>query len=269
MWFRSDKPRVAVIRLHGVIGKEVGFKKGMTLELLDPILTKAFKLPDVKAVILLINSPGGSPVQSDLICQRIRQLSKEQEVPVYSFVEDVAASGGYWLACAGDEIYAMGASIIGSIGVISSGFGFANAIKKLGIERRIYKQGKNKALLDPFSKVDPEEVAIVTRAQSVIHDLFKELVLERRGHKINKKKSEQLFTGEFWAGNDAKVLGLIDGIASMYEIMENKYGPDIAWVKLAPSTGWFKQRFGLSIHRMAHEICDVAEERSLWGQFRA
>lgn len=266
-WFRSPKQVVAVLPLCGVIGKEVGLKKGLTLQALEKQIEKAFLLPNLKAVALAINSPGGSPVQSELIYKYIRKQATDKNVPVYSFVEDVAASGGYWLACSGDKIFASRASIVGSIGVIASGFGFQHAIKKLGIERRIYKQGANKSILDPFMKERPEDVKIVMKAQANIHRFFKDLVRERRGKAIKGQDEDLLFSGEFWTGEDAKALGLIDDIGDMYSVLEAKFGKKVKMVRLEKPTGFFK-KFGISAERLAHDMCDVVEERVMWGRYR-
>jgi signal peptide peptidase SppA len=184
---KKPKSKVAVLRLSGVIGSAGMMKKGISLDDLNDDIEKAFELSGVKAVALQINSPGGSPVQSELIYKRIRELSDEKKIPVYSFVEDVAASGGYWLACTGDEIYASESSIVGSIGVISAGFGFVDAIKKLGVERRVYTQGENKSILDPFQKEDPKDIDILMNLQKDVHESFKNLVRSRRDGKIKKK----------------------------------------------------------------------------------
>ena len=179
--FRRPPPVVGVIRLTGVIGQGGLLRGGLNLETLAPSLERAFRLPGLEAIALCINSPGGSPAQSALIQRRIRDLAIEREVPVMAFVEDVAASGGYWLACAADEIFINDNSILGSIGVISAGFGFTDAIEKLGIERRLHTQGGKKSLLDPFKPERPEDVARLEIVQRQIHDNFKELVRSRRG----------------------------------------------------------------------------------------
>ena len=267
-WFTSTKPTVAILPLSGVIGKEVGFKKGMTLEGLEKMIDRAFKLPNLKIVALSINSPGGSPVQSELIFNYIRKHAEQKNIPVYSFVEDVAASGGYWLACAGDKIYASRSSIVGSIGVIAAGFGFHEAIKKLGIERRIYKQGENKSILDPFSKERAEEVAIVTKAQKQIHDYFKDIVKERRKSAIDPEKEPLLFSGEFWAGNDAKSLGLIDEIGTLYEVIEAMLGEKVNYERLSQPKGFLKGKFGLTAPNLVEECINTAEERLMWARYR-
>ena len=196
--FRSSVPIVSVVRMEGVIASgRAGFRSSqMNMETLSDPLDRAFKVPEVKAVILLINSPGGSPVQSSLIAKRVRALSDEKEVPVFAFAEDVAASGGYWLACSADEIYADTSSIIGSIGVIFTGFGFQELIKRYGIERRVYASGDHKGALDPFLSENNDDVERLKKAQEGIHKSFKDLVRSRRFGKIDASE-EKLFTGEF------------------------------------------------------------------------
>src|SRR6188472_4106946 len=196
--FRSDIPVVPVVRLSGVIGLSSPLRPGLTLANVARPLDRAFAYPRARAVALLINSPGGSAVQSHLIFQRIRQLSVEKKVPVLAFVEDVAASGGYMIACAADEIFADPSSIVGSIGVIGATFGFDKLIEKIGIERRIYTSGINKAMLDPFLPENPEHVARLKGIQEEIHGAFISLVKSRRGAKLNGA-DENLFTGEYWA----------------------------------------------------------------------
>lgn len=267
--FASDKPKVAVIRLHGVISKDSGFKKGLYLDAISDQLTKAFKIKQVKAVALQINSPGGSPVQTEQIYRMIRFLAKKYEVPVYSFVEDVAASGGYWLACSGDKIYASASSIVGSIGVISASFGFAETIKKLGIERRVYTQGENKSILDPFAKEKSSDVAILLKAQAHVHAQFKALVEDRRGHAIEGQDKDTLFSGMFWAGVDAKSLGLIDEIGTMQDVLVQMYGEDVELVKIGLPSGFLKRKLGLQpLHiQLADHLSSMLEEKAYWGRY--
>ena len=184
--FFKKSPLVNIIRMHGIIASASRFpgSSNISLESLEKPLARAFSGKRVAGVALIINSPGGSPVQCSLISERIIQLSKKHDVPVYSFIEDIAASGGYWLACSADKIYVMPSSILGSIGVISAGFGFVEIIKKLGIERRVYSKGKNKGMLDPFQPENTDDVDIITDMQDEIHKQFKEWVTFRRGKKI-------------------------------------------------------------------------------------
>lgn len=259
---------VAVLRLAGIIDSSGGmFKKGLSLLELEDDITKAFEMSGVKAVAVQINSPGGSPVQSELIYNRIRRLSEEKDIPVFTFAEDVAASGGYWLACVGEEIYASNSSIVGSIGVISAGFGFEKTIEKLGVERRVYSQGENKSVLDPFQKEKPEDIRILTSAQKDVHDAFKDLVRERRKGKIKKTAEKQLFSGEFWSGKKALELGLIDGIGDMHDIMKEKYGDKVKFIKVSKPQSWLKRKLGMSVDMLVDSVYHTVAQRSLWSRF--
>ena len=219
-------PTVAVIPLAGVIGSFGPRRRGLSLESLAPVIARAFKVGGLKAVALAINSPGGSPVQSALIQKRIRALAEEKKVPVFAFAEDVAASGGYWLALAGDEVYADENSIVGSIGVISAGFGFPDAIRRLGIERRVHTAGEKKSFHDPFQDEKPEDVARLRALQDEIHENFRDFVRTRRAGKLNAPETE-LFTGEFWTGRRAVALGLIDGLGDLRTVMRARYGEKV------------------------------------------
>ncbi len=240
--FRNPRPVVSVLRLSGVIGKIGIGRSGMTLEALNESIESAFAKPKLSALCLIINSPGGSPVQSELIANRIITLAKEKSVPVYSFVEDMAASGGYWLACAGDEIYASKSSVIGSIGVISSGFGFQEAIKKMGVERRIYTQGMNKSILDPFSPAKAGDIKILDSLQKEAHAHFIDYVKSRRKARLTQS-DEVLFNGEFWAGMIAKDFGLIDGIDNIYSFIKKKFGDKVNIDYIKAKESWFKRKF--------------------------
>ena len=242
--FRRPPPVVAVIRLTGVIGQGGLLRGGLNLETLAPSIERAFRLPGLEAIALAINSPGGSPAQSALIQGRIRDLSIEREVPVMAFVEDVAASGGYWLACAADEIFVNDNSILGSIGVISAGFGFAGAIEKLGIERRLYTMGAKKSLLDPFKPERPEDVARLENVQRQIHDNFKDLVRNRRGQRLSLDE-EELFSGDFWLGKRAVEIGLADGIGDIRAILRERYGKKVRIRTIGRRPGWLRRRFGI------------------------
>jgi signal peptide peptidase SppA len=244
--FRKQKPLISVLRLQGVIGKVGPGRSGMTLEALNESIESAFDRPQLTAVCLIINSPGGSPVQSEIIADRILELAKEKSVTVYSFIEDVAASGGYWLACCGDEIYASKSSIIGSIGVISSGFGLQEAIKKIGIERRVITQGVNKSVLDPFMPVKKSDVDILIRIQKEAHTNFIDHIKSRR-KKLNAK-DEVLFSGEFWGGKTSADLGLIDGIDNMYNFIEKKFGKEVKIEYIKAKESWFKKKFMSSLN---------------------
>lgn len=267
-------PTVAVLRLSGVIGQIGPLRAGMTLAAVAPLVERAFAIRGIKAVALAVNSPGGSPVQSALICNRIRALAAEKKVPVIAFAEDVAASGGYWLACAADEIYAQEASVLGSIGVISAGFGFTEAIQRLGIERRVHTAGANKGLLDPFQPEKPEDIA-----------RLKALVRDRRGAKL-KGPEDELFSGAFWSGRKALEFGLIDGIADLRGEMRRRYGDKLRLQVIGPSRNWLQRRFGPSStggaipwaagdgalgaglgSGLAEGLLAAVEERALWGRY--
>ncbi len=278
--FRNPKPVVAVVRLSGVIGGGSALRPGLNLNSVSTVLETAFKTKHAKAVALAINSPGGSPVQSNLIYTRIRALAKEHELPVYVFCEDVAASGGYWLACAGDEIYADSNSIVGSIGVIAAGFGFTELIKKVGVERRVYTAGDNKNILDPFKAENASDVKRIKSLQKDIHESFKELVVKARGDAL-KETPKKLFTGEFWTGAKALEMGLIDGIGDMRAIMREKYGEKVKLKLVVANQGWLKRRLspgsslglitGASRQSLAQGLTDdvisTIEERAIWSRY--
>lgn len=243
--FGDSKQLIAVLRLSGVIGKVSTMQSGLTLESLNELIEKAFKIKKLKALCLIINSPGGAPVQAELIAKRIRDLAKENKIKIYSFIEDVAASGGYWLACSGDQIYASRSSIIGSIGVVSSGFGFHEAINKLGIERRVYTEGTNKAVLDPFKPINKEDLKIIKNLQKQVYEHFVDYVKTRRTGKLTQQ-DDVLFNGEFWAGQTALDYGLIDGIGDIYSIMKEKFGSDIKFQYLCAKQPWLKKKLGMA-----------------------
>ena len=219
MKFWKRHPRVPLVRLSCMIAAGGGsLRRSLSLESVAPLLQQAFAMPRVKAVALAINSPGGSPVQSALIAARIRALAVEKSLPVLAFVEDMAASGGYWLATAADEIYVDEASVVGSIGVISSGFGFTDAIAKLGIERRVYTAGENKSILDPFKPENPDDIARLDTILNDLHAVFRAQVEGRRGSKLAADDPE-IFSGAFWTGRGALDRGLIDGIGHYYPVL--------------------------------------------------
>lgn len=224
--FMSNDPVVAVLRLQGVIA--TGSRGTLSDISLASMIEKAFRRGKPRAVALIINSPGGSPAQSSLIAGRIRRLSGEKGVPVIAFVEDVAASGGYWLATAADEIYGDPTSIVGSIGVISAGFGFHDFIGRYGIERRVYTAGRSKSFLDPFRPEKDEDVSRLRAIQDQLHETFIAHVKERRGAKLN---GEDLFTGDIWVGEAARDVGLIDGIAHMVPEMKRRFGEKVRFVR--------------------------------------
>ena len=234
--------QISVLRLSGVIG-DYG-SSGLSLHALNEYIEQAFAIKRLKAVFLVINSPGGSPAQSDLIAKRIRFLANEKSIPVYSFIEDVGASGGYWLACCADKIFSLENSIIGSIGVISASFGFQEAIKKLGIERRVYIQGKNKCLLDKFLPESPEGVAILKRIQQNIHDTFINYVKTCRKGKLNEQENE-LFDGSIWTGKEAKKLGLIDDIQDIFSFTKENFPKNTVLKFIKKKESWIKKKLGL------------------------
>ncbi len=239
--FGKSVPIVPVVRLSGIIAANVSARRGLSLNSLSPVLDKAFAAKGAKAVALVINSPGGSPVQSAIIAGRIRYLAKKNNLPILAFVEDVAASGGYWLACSGDEIYVNGASVLGSIGVVSAGFGFDEAIAKLGVSRRVYTAGEKKVMLDPFQPEDPNDVTYLKELQKEIHDQFVEHVKSRRGAKL-KAGDDVLFSGAFWTGAKAIELGLADQQGELRQILESRFGAKVKIKLFEPK----KSFFGLS-----------------------
>ncbi len=277
--FRQDKPLVPVVRLSGAIGAVSPLRPGLTLAGSAETLERAFSMRGAKAVAILVNSPGGSPVQSTLIFKRIRALADEKELKVYVFAEDVAASGGYMLACAGDEIYADESSIIGSIGVISAGFGFTDAIAKLGIDRRVYTSGENKMILDPFQPEKASDVERLKALQSEVHEAFKSLVRGRRGDVLKGDESD-LFSGAFWSGAKALELGLTDGLGDLRSVMREKFGEKVRLKVIQQQKGWLRRRLGADTalltllnpsddtrNSLATDLLATAEERALWARY--
>jgi len=283
-WARSCKkylpghggPLVMVVNLSGVIGAMGGLRRGLSLSTVEPLLERAFKPKKLKAVALSINSPGGSPVQSALIAGRIRALAEKKGVPVYAFAEDVAASGGYWLACAADEIYADGNSIIGSIGVVSGGFGFPELLKRYGVERRLHTSGDKKAMLDPFSPEKAADIKHLKSLQKEIHDGFIDMVQVRRGDRL-KGADKELFSGAFWTGATAAELGLVDGLGDLRTVMRDRFGEDVKFRKIEEHQSFFKRKFGLSLGTpeggtdfagdLGHGLINAVEERLIWNRF--
>ena len=260
-------PRVAVMRLNGPIMAR-GLR-GLSIEGLAGTIERAFALKRLKAVALVVNSPGGSAVQAALIAKRIRDLAREKSVPVFAFAEDVAASGGYWLLAAGDELYANESSIVGSIGVVSAGFGFTELIRRFGIERRLYTEGERKAMLDPFRPERHEDVERLKEIQREIHAEFKAQILSRRGTKLTAPP-ETLFDGSVWTGRHALALGLIDGIGDVRAVMRERYGESVRLVPVGRQRSWLQRRLGLMAG--AEELWldrafDTLEERLLWSRF--
>ena len=262
-------PVVAVLRLDGVIssGGMLG-RQGLNLAALAGPIQQAFALKRLAAVALAINSPGGSPVQSSLIAGRIRQMADEKKVPVIAFAEDVAASGGYWLATAADEIYADAASIVGSIGVISAGFGFTGLIDRLGVERRLHTSGDRKSFLDPFRPEQPEDVERLKQIQRELHETFRQQVVARRGARL-KADHATLFSGEFWTGPRAVELGLVDGIGQLRPVMRERFGEKVRLRPVGARRSWLARRLGMEslAAEAAGAVLAAAEERALWSRY--
>lgn len=275
MWPFTRTPVVPVLRFTGPIGMATPLRPGISLSAYASAIEKAFDASKLPSVAILINSPGGSPVQSNLIFKRIRQMAEEKKKRVYVFCEDVAASGGYFLAIAGDEIYADPSSIVGSIGVISSSFGFVEAIEKLGIERRVYTAGLNKSQLDPFLPEKHEDIARLKALQLDVHDVFIGLVKERRLGKL-KSPDAELFSGAFWTGTKATELGLIDGIADVRSKMQELHGEKVRLRVIEPEKPGLLGRMrklsssspaeggGLAF---AGDLVSAIEARALWSRF--
>ena len=275
-WLRSDAVTIPVVRLHGTIASGGGaLRQSLSLASSAGILEKAFAM-EAPAVAISINSPGGSPVQSRLIFKRIRDLANEKNRTVLVFVEDVAASGGYMIAVAGDEIYADPSSIVGSIGVISSSFGFTELIDKIGVERRVHTAGNNKSILDPFKPERPEDVERLKALQLEIHDVFIDLVKSRRAAKL--ADDPDLFTGLFWTGKRSVELGLVDGLGDMRTVLKDRFGAKTRLRLVSAPRGLFGRKFNLFGVRGEAEAGDFAgaaasglmnaiENRALWGRF--
>ena len=270
-FWSKKKPIVPVVRLGGVIAASgSGMRRGISLETVEPQLKKAFSIRRAKAVALIINSPGGSPVQSSLIGRRIRDLAKRADVPVLAFCEDVAASGGYWLAASADEIFVDPASIIGSIGVVSAGFGFDKAIKKIGVDRRVHTAGESKMILDPFQPEQSEEVVRLKALQAEIHAQFIAHIENRRGAKLKGDRSE-LFSGAFWTGETAVKLGLVDAVGEIRQTINSRFGDDTELMMIEPKRKLLP--FGLTnlsgqmASGIVNEASEIAIERSYLSRF--
>jgi signal peptide peptidase SppA len=269
---------VPVVRLSGVIGAVTPLRQGLTLSGVARTLERAFAVRNAKAVALVINSPGGSPVQSRQIYLRIRQLAAEKKLPVLVFVEDVAASGGYMIACAGDEIFCDPSSILGSIGVVGGSFGFQEMIRKIGVERRLYTAGTHKAMLDPFLPENPDDVARLKALQREIHAIFIALVKGSRGARL-KGAEDVLFTGEYWAGDSSVTLGLADSIGDLRSTLRARYGEKVLTPLIAPASGMLAGLLGRrspgagalasleSIGSLPDELISALETRAIWAKF--
>ena len=262
----SNSINIPTLRLSGVIGQAGFMRSGLSINSLDKLIEKLFADKKSPAVALIINSPGGSPAQSSLIAEKIIKKSKEKNKKVISFVEDVAASGGYWLACASDEIYIDTNSILGSIGVISPGFGFVELIKKIGVERRVYTSGKSKSFLDPFKEEKEEDIKRLKNIQEQIHENFISYVKNRRGSKIREKDFDEVFSGLFWVGKKAIDLGLADGLGSIYDIIQQRFGKK-AKIKIIDQKKSFIQRKLSSSLLDSETIMQKIEEKAMWSKF--
>jgi signal peptide peptidase SppA len=278
--FRRDLPVVPVIRLTGVIGFSTPLRPGLSIAGVARMLDRAFGVRNAKAVALAINSPGGSAVQSHLIYRRIRALADEKKLPVIAFVEDVAASGGYMIACAADEIVCDPASIVGSIGVIGATFGFPEAIKKLGVERRVYTAGEHKSTLDPFLPENEHDVARLKAIQQDIHGMFIGLVRERRGERITGPE-DTVFSGEYWVAKTAKDLGLVDRLGDVRSFLRERFGEDVVMPPVPAERSLFGRRtpgvigiapagrlgFGVEPYGLAEDVISALEARAIWARF--
>ncbi|MBU1336779.1 MAG: S49 family peptidase [Alphaproteobacteria bacterium] len=259
------KTPIPVVRLHGVIAAEQ--RQGrLNIATVGPLLKRAFAIKAAPVVAIIVNSPGGSPVQSRLIAKRIRDLADEHNKPVLVFVEDAAASGGYFIAVAGDEIIADPSSIVGSIGVIMAGFGFVGTLEKLGIERRVHTAGSNKSTLDPFLPEKKSDIERIKQVELDIHNVFIDVVKKRRGSKL-KAADDVLFTGEWWTGMRGLELGLVDAIGDIHETLHTRYGKEIDLKMIEPKRPWFGiPRLGFS-NGISGDIAATIEDRSIWARF--
>jgi signal peptide peptidase SppA len=271
---------VHVVRLTGVIGFAAPLRSGLSIASVARTLERAFGVRNARAVALAINSPGGSAVQSHLIFQRIRALAEEKKLPVIAFVEDVAASGGYMIACAADEIVCDPASIVGSIGVIGATFGFPEAMKKLGIERRVYTAGDHKSTLDPFLAENEEDVARIKAIQQDIHRMFIGLVRERRGARLTGPENT-VFSGEYWVANTAKDFGLVDELGDVRAFLRQRFGEDVMMPPVPAERSLFGRRTpgvaGLGLEDflgqalngpgLVDDVITALETRAIWARF--
>ena len=263
----KKKKIIPHIKLSGVIGNVGKFKQGIDFAGQEEIIKKAFSIKKAPAVAISINSPGGSPVQSHLIHDFIRSQAKKNKKKVIIFAEDVAASGGYLIACAGDEIYANQSSIVGSIGVIYSSFGFKDLINKIGVQRRVYTAGKNKSTLDPFVEEKKEDIERLKKIQLELHADFIKVVEDSRSSKLKKDGNPELFTGEFWSGSTAKKLGLIDGIGNAEEIIRKKFGEDVVIQKFEKQKSWLNKKLSGASESQIDNLLNILEEKSIWQRY--
>ncbi|EAV43422.1 signal peptide peptidase SppA [Labrenzia sp. MBR-25] len=271
--FRNDKPVIPVVRLSGAIGGGGPFRSGLSLATASIPLEKAFSMKKAPAVALVINSPGGSPVQSRLIFKRIRDLAKENEKDVLVFVEDVAASGGYMIALAGDEIFVDPSSIVGSIGVVAAGFGFTEMIKKIGVDRRVYTAGEKKVTLDPFQPEVPEDIEYIKSLQLEIHETFIDMVKSRRGDVLSN--DPDLFSGKFWTGRTGVELGLVDAIGDLRGVIKERFGDKAEPKLISAPRGLLGRKAGVGVglgkgrllEGIGDELISSVEERAMWMRY--
>ena len=266
----SSSITIPTLRLSGVIGQAGMFRSGLTLNSLNKLIEKLFSDKKSPAIALIINSPGGSPTQSSLIAERIISKSKEKKKKVLAFVEDVAASGGYWLACAADEIFIDQNSIIGSIGVISPSFGFVEFIKKIGVARRVYTSGKSKSFLDPFKVEKKEDIKRLKIIQEQIHENFISYVKNRRGLKLKKNKQNEIFSGLFWVGKQAIDLGLADEIGSIHQIINKRFGKNAKIKIIDQKKSFIQRKLSSSLPESiidTDKVIEKLEEKALWSRY--
>ncbi|WP_208440803.1 S49 family peptidase [Bartonella raoultii] len=268
--FSSNKFEIPVVRLKGAIMDSSSISRTLSLSRCANLLEKAFAYKKAPAVAIVINSPGGSPVQSRFIFKRIRDLAEENNKKVLVFIEDIAASGGYMIACAGDEIFADPSSIVGSIGVVSASFGFPELLKKIGVERRVYTAGKNKVTLDPFQPEKKADIEHLKSLQLEVHQTFIDLVKERRAEKLSN--DPDIFTGMFWSGKKGVELGLVDGLNDVRSVIKERFGPDAKIRLITPpkSLLGFKTPSGVTAHTVYTAVDSAlmaAEERALWQRY--
>lgn len=266
-WLRRRRPKINILRLSGVIGGGSPLRGGaLNLDGLNKSIERAFATRGLSAVALAINSPGGSPVQSALIARRIRQLADKKNIKVIAFAEDVAASGGYWLACAADEIFADESSILGSVGVISAGFGFNDLLSRHGVERRVHTAGARKAMLDPFQAENPDDVTRLKEIQVDIHDNFKDHVRARRGDRLTGTEDET-FNGDIFLGRQALALGLIDGIGDLQTTLRERYGDKVRLNPIGQRRSLLRRRLGVETPDLAGHVIAALEDWSHWKRF--
>ena len=271
--FRNDIPIIPVVRLQGAIGMQSPMRSGLSLSSAALPLEKAFSIKKAPAVALIINSPGGSPVQSRLIFKRIRDLARENEKEELVYVEDVAASGGYMIAVAGDEIFVDPSSIVGSIGVVAAGFGFTELIKKIGVDRRVYTAGEKKVTLDPFQPEVPDDIDYLKSLQLELHETFIDLVKSRRGDVLGE--DPDLFTGKFWTGRTAVELGLVDAIGDLRGVLKDRFGDKVEPKLISAPRGLFGRRAAVGIglkgqrltEGLGEDLISAVEERALWMRY--